>query len=138
MKKLLLTLLTLSIFTVSMFAVDAQEINNDPDAAAVYEEQKTTTVTIVPENQHVTDKSAKVTIEYEPSYDEVRIYYVASSVTYDKGEAMNTVLAVLQDFQKEHKYFSYKYLSAPREKSFADKKARKKYTQYYAYVQFTK
>ena len=32
-------------------------------------------------------------------YDEVRIYYTTLYVTYDRGEAMNTVLACLQDFQ---------------------------------------
>lgn len=137
MKKILLILLSLSVFAASIFAITGQEINNDFDAADRYESEKVQTQTIVPEQQHVVDKNAKVTIEFNPLYDEVRIYYVTNYVTFDRGEAMNTVLAVLQDFQKEHGYVRYRYLSEPKEKSFIDSsiKPKKKYTQYFCYVQ---
>ncbi len=137
MKKLLFVLFGLSIFAFSAFAITGEAINNDVDTAELYEAEKTTTISIVPEKQHTTDKYADVRLEYAPMYDEVRVYYRTANPNFDQGEAMNTVLAVLQDFQKEHKYLSYRYLQEPKLKTTIDKnvKPKKKYTLYFCYVQ---
>ena len=93
--------------------------------------------TIVPENPHTTDKTASVKIEYTPMYDEVRIYYTSMYVTYDKGEAMNTVMACLQDFMKDNQYYHYTYLARDREKYFKNDRGYSM-AQYMSYVKMTR
>ena len=105
--------------------------------AEEFEEQKTKTEVIIPKEQHCTDQSASVRIEYMPIYDEVRIYYECMYVTYDRGEAMNTVLQCLADFQQEHKYYSYRYLRNDKERFFKDDKGRRK-AQYMSYLKFSR
>lgn len=99
-------------------------------------DEKTTRV-IVPENQHTTDKTASVKIEYTPMYDEVRVYYTCMYVTYDKGEAMNTVIACLEDFMKENQYYHYTYLARDREKYFKNDRGYSM-AQYMSYVKFSR
>ena len=91
-----------------------------------YEQTKVTMETIVPENQHVTDDRASVKIEYYPMYDEIRIYYETLYVTYDRGEAMNTVIACLEDFMKDKKYHSYHYLKPESQKYWKDDRGQRK------------
>lgn len=90
---------------------------------------------IVPEDQHVTDRTASVRIEYEPMYNEARIYYSCMYVTYDKGEAMNTVLACLQDFMVDNKYYGYSYLARDRERYFKSDRGYNM-AEYMSYVKF--
>lgn len=92
---------------------------------------------VVPAEQHVEDELAKVRIEYTPSLDEVRIYYTSMYTTYKTGEAMNSVMACLQDFVKENNYYKYKYMEAPKEKSYKGKD-KMKYTEYSAHVKLLK
>ncbi|MBQ9238513.1 MAG: hypothetical protein IJ191_04250 [Treponema sp.] len=92
---------------------------------------------IIPENQHVTDKTASVRIEYEPMYDEARIYYTCMYVTYDKAEAMNTVIAILEDFMKENHYYHYQYMARDRERYFKNERGYNM-AQYMSYVRFTR
>ena len=139
MKKILILFTCLFAFSTMIFAQesDTQEI---PIAVAAYdseqfEAEKTKTEIIIPENQHTTDSTATVRIEYMPMYDEIRIYYECMYVTYDKGEAMNTVLACLEDFQLEHKYFRYRYLRDDKERFFKDDRGRRK-AQYISHLQF--
>ena len=60
-------------------------------------------------------------------------------VTFDKGEAMNTVMACLQDFLKEYKYYTYegttengkryynyKYMEDDKVKYFKDDRKQRK------------
>ncbi|MDY4832937.1 MAG: hypothetical protein SO161_10515, partial [Treponema sp.] len=103
-----------------------EPISDDPFEREKFEQNKLKTLTIIPENQHCTDKNASVKIEYMPIYDEVRIYYETLYVTYDEGEAMNTVLACLQDFQKEYKYSHYKYLKPQSQKISKDERGQRK------------
>ena len=118
MKKIL-TLLT--VFAVLMGAVFAETIGDNPDDPFErdrFEKEKLSTQVIIPENQHCTDKNASVKIEYTPMHDELRIYYDTLFVTFDTGEAMNTVMACLQDFVKENKYFNYKYMEQDKTKPY--------------------
>ena len=94
------------IFTIlSCFFVFATMLSAAPvEDDLTYEEEKVSMEVIIPEDQHCTDKHASVKIEYMPMYDEIRIYYDTLYVAYDRGEAMNTVIACVQDFLKEKKY----------------------------------
>ena len=132
MRKLIALLACATIFGSILMA---EAISDDPFEREKFEAEKTSTYVIIPEEQHCTDKNASVRIEYSPIYDEVRIYYETLYVTYDRGEAMNTVMAVLQDFQKENKYYSYRYLRPESQKLFRDDRGQKK-MQWSAYLKF--
>ena len=132
MKKLTTFLCMMMLAAVSLSAAPVAD-----EDLELYEETKLQTLTIVPENQHCTDKNANVKIEYSPMYDEVRIYYETLYVTYDKGEAMNTVMACLQDFQKDNQYYSYNYLKRDSERYFRDDRGQRK-AQYSAYLKFNR
>ena len=134
MRKSLILFLCLALTTSFIYAQVNEE---DPFGIEKFEVEKTKTKIIVPKEQHCVDINAKVTIEYNPAYDEARIYYETLYVTYAKDEAMNTVLAVLQDFTKEHKYYHYNYLKDDREKYFKDDKGQRK-AQYSSYVKFSR
>ena len=118
MKKLIALLACATIFGSILMA---EAISDDPFEREKFEAEKTSTYVIVPEEQHVTDKNASVKIEYSPIYD----------------EAMNTVIACLQDFQKENKYINYKYLKPESQKFFKDDRGQRK-AQWSAYLKFTR
>ncbi len=101
------------------------------------EPQDSLTRTIVPEDQHVVNKTASVKIEYTPLTNEVRIYYTVMAVSYDQGEAMNSILACLEDFQKQNQYYGYKYLAKDKTKYFKDDK-NLKWATYSSYVKFAR
>ena len=136
MKKILILFSLLAVVS-SLFFAQSDATEDDIFAQEKYELEKVKTSIIIPENQHCTDKNASVKIEYSPIYDEVRIYYETLYVTYDRGEAMNTVMAVLQDFQKENKYYSYKYLKPESHKHFRDDRGQRK-VQWSAYLKFSR
>ena len=50
---------------------------------------------------------------------------------------MNTILECLADFQKEHKYYNYRYLTDDRERFFKDDNGRRK-AMLISYVKFTR
>lgn len=143
MKKFLTIFVCFSILTCCVFAQDETLQENEVFAEEKYEAEKTKTEIIIPKDQHLTDTlgnnkiGASVKIEYSPMYDEVRIYYECMYVTYDRGEAMNSVMACLEDFQKEHQYYSYRYLKEDRERFFKDSKGKRK-AQYSSYVKFSR
>jgi len=134
MKKFLALVACLTIFGGLLAA---EVVSDDPFEREKFEAEKTSTYVIVPEEQHCTDKNASVKIEYSPIYDEVRIYYETLYVTYDRGEAMNSVIACLQDFEKEYKYHGYKYLKPESQKYFKDDRGLRK-AQWSAYLKFTR
>lgn len=132
MKKFMIFLSVMLFTAISLCAAPVADEDQE-----TYEETKTKTILVVPENQHCTDKNASVRIEYNPMYDEVRIYYETLAVTYEKGEAMNTVMACLQDFQKDYQYFSYSYLKKDSEKYFKDDRGQRK-AQYSSYLKLNR
>lgn len=137
MKRIALLLACLTMFTGALFAQSESPEVEEAFADAKYDAEKVKTVIVIPEEQHCTDKNASIKIEYSPMYDEVRIYYETLYVTYDRGEAMNTVLACLQDFQKDNKYYSYRYLKDDKERFFKDERNQRK-AQYFSYVKFSR
>lgn len=137
MKKLVISLSVVLSLCLTMFAQSTIPSSDDKPDEETFEAQKTKTEIIVPKEQHLSDETGSVKIEYMPMFDEVRIYYECMYVTYDRGEAMNTVLECLADFQKEHKYFSYRYMVDDRERFFKDEKGRRK-AMYISYVKFSR
>lgn len=144
MKKIVLVLACFSMFAGALFA---QSKNTDKEWSAPtsvreidddeFEAEKTQTLVSTPKDMHTVDKNATVRIEFNPLYDEVRIYYETLYVTYDKGEAMNTVLACLEDFQKENQYFHYRYLKKDRERYFKDDRGQRK-AEYSSYLKMSR
>ncbi|WP_191013511.1 hypothetical protein [Treponema zioleckii] len=114
MKKLFAVLTALLCVMSFAVAEEAEDLTKAPT--------DTKTRTIVPEDQHVTNKTASVYLDYTPSTDEVRIYYKVMAVSYDEGEAMNTVLECLKDFQVQNQYYGYKYLRRDSKKYVKDEK----------------
>ena len=125
----------LALFAVLMGSVFAQTIGDNPDdpfERERFEKEKLTTQTSMMDLNDVglsaseIDKNATVKIEYQPMHDELRIYYETLYVTFDKGEAMNTVMACLQDFVKENKYYNYKYMEDDKIKYFKDERKQRR------------
>ena len=92
---------------------------------------------IVPENQHVTNKTGKIRLEYTPSMDEVRIYYTCMEATFSESDAREAIHACLLDFQLEHQYFGYKYLRRDRT-SFMKDARNVPMAQYVSHVKFNR
>ena len=131
MKKFFAFTASLLCLSCMIFAEDYQDLLKEPVS---YEIE-----TIIPEDQHVTNKTAKVRLEYTPLTDEVRLYYTCHAVSFDQGEAMNTALAVLKDFQDAHEeYFGYKYMRRDSVKYYKDEKTGFKWAMYQSYVRFTR
>ena len=131
MKKLFAVITVLFCFVGFNFAEDLDELQKDPNYVDL------STRAIIPENQHTTNKTASVKIEFTPLTDEAHVYYTCMAVSFDQGEAMNTVLACLQDFQTENQYYGYKYLRADSTKYFKDEK-NLKWATYHSYVKFNR
>lgn len=117
-----------------MCAVSAQEHYDVPEEKPV----DTTVEVITPKNIHSDIRTASVRIEYIRMADEVRIYYACLDVQFDQGDAMNTILACLKDFQAENQYFSYTYLAKDRTRYYTDSKTKMKMAQYSSYVKFNR
>lgn len=136
MKKFLISLSVVAAVCLALFAQEIPQSDYQP-ADYDFETQKTKTEIIIPKDQHLTNETGSVKIEYQPIYNQVRIYYECMYVTFDRGEAMDTINECLADFQKEHKYFGYRYLTEDRTRFFKDEKGRRK-AQYISCVEFTR
>lgn len=129
MKKGLLVLFSLFFVLGASFAQDMSGIIDDANKVDL------STKIITPKDQHTTDKTASIKIEYIPMVDEVRIYYTSMYVTYDAGEAMNSIQGCLKDFTKEYQYYSYKYMERDRERYFKNERGFNM-AQYVSHVKF--
>jgi len=128
MKKFFAVITAMLCLTGAVFADEVEDLLKEPVGNEIQ--------TIIPEDQHVTNKTAKVRLEYTPLTDEVRLYYTCAAVQFDQGEAMNTALAVLKDFQEKYQYYSYKYMRRDSVKYYKDEKTGFKWAQYFSYVRF--
>jgi hypothetical protein len=128
MKKFFAVITAMICLTGAVFADEVEDLLKEPVGNEIQ--------TIIPEDQHVTNKTAKVRLEYTPLTDEVRLYYTCAAVQFDQGEAMNTALAVLKDFQEKNQYYSYKYMRRDSVKYYKDEKTGFKWAQYFSYVRF--
>jgi hypothetical protein len=134
MKKYFTMVLCVLFLTGSVFAQTAVDATDDTDNNSA---DSRTVQMVTPKDQHTTNKTAKVEIEFIPLSDEVRIYYTCMDVTFDQGEAMNTIYACLEDFKKQNQYYGYKFLSKDRIRYYKDGRNVKMAT-YMSYVQMTR
>lgn len=130
MKKALALFAVLLCFVASGFSQD--EVYTVPEDKSL----DTTIETIIPEDIHSDIRTAKVRIEYTRMADEVRIYYTCLDVQFDQGEAMNTILACLKDFEAENQYLRYTFLAKDRTRYYTDTQTKMKMAQYSSYVKF--
>ena len=128
MKKGFLVLFSLFFCLGSLFAQDLSGIVDNAKKVDL------STKFITPKDQHTADKTATVKIEYMPMVNELRIYYTSMYVTYEVGEAMNSIQACLKDFIKEHQYYNYKYMERDRERYFKNERGYNM-AQYVSHVQ---
>lgn len=104
MKKIL-TLIAAAILTVSsVFAQSAA----DPTAVGADPYVDTSTIVRVIEDKyadfHPTASKVELSLEYTPLTGEVKVFYTCMGASYDQGEAMNTVDAILEDFSIENHF----------------------------------
>lgn len=133
MKKILALLACLTVVATTFFAVPLD--NNDFMAVKEFEDNKIVTEKIVPEDQHLVDKNAKVWIEYRPAYNEAYFYYDSLIVTYDEAQALNTLLACREDFMKGKNYKSFKRLELDDQKPYkAERGNRCKMIQHFEFA----
>lgn len=71
-------------------------------------------------DQHPSAKNVSIELEYTPLTGEVRLFYTCTQASYDQGEAMNTAIAVYEDFASEYKYRKYTYKAKDKTKNFKD------------------
>ena len=162
MKKILAVLACLTL-VAGAFAQEENEAYKDPETefekTQKLENEKLMTQTInVPEGfvdfkdkaymtEEMTKAGGTIVIEYSPLYNEVRLYYTCMMTQYERGQAMNDVMAVLQDFMllskytnaegtefTKERYYHYSYLVPDKEKYFRDGRVKK--AQYISYVKF--
>ena len=128
-----------AVFAVLMGSVFAETIGDNPDDPFErdrWEEQKTSTQVYnfvlkdsykdIGLSESEIDKNATIKVEYMPMHDELRIYYDTLYVTFDQGEAMNAVMAYLQKFVKDNKYYNYKYMEGDKTKPYKDDRGQRK------------
>lgn len=143
MKKILTLLAVFAVLMGSVFAETIGDNPEDPFERERFEREKLTTETIMMDLTTVglkdteLDKNATVRIEYQPMHDELRIYYETLFITFDKGEAMNTVKACLEKFVKDYKYYNYRYMGKDGTKSIKDDRGQRK-TIYSSHVKLTR
>ena len=132
MKKILALFAVFAVLMGSVFAETIGDNPDDPFERERFEKEKLTTQTSTMDLNEVglsaneIDKNAVVRIEYQPMHDELRIYYDTLYVTFDQGEAMNAVMAYLQKFVKDNKYYQYKYMEADKTKPYKDERKQRR------------
>ena len=73
-----------------------------------------------PEMHPLAGDKAQIQMRYTPATDELRFYYICPNSRFEQGEARRTVLACLEDFQKQNDYYSYKYIRKDSAHYFKD------------------
>ena len=136
MKKILTLLAVFTVLFGSLFPETIGDNPEDPFERDRWEKEKLTTQVYNFElktghdelglKEIDIDKNATIKAEYIPMHNELRIYYETLYVTFDKGEAMNAVMAYIQKFVKDNKYYNYKYMEDDKVKYFKDDRKQRK------------
>ena len=136
MKKILTLFAVFSVLMCSVFAETVGDNPDDPFERDKWEKEKLTTQVFnialkdsyeeLGLKESEIDKNATIKAEYMPMHDEIRIYYDTLYVTFDKGEAMNAVMAYVQKFVKDNKYYQYKYMEKDKVKPYKDDRKQRK------------
>lgn len=124
MKKIAMLLLSLSFFTVSIFADEVQDLIEPPKVdlskeVIVFDNAKIRSEIYKGEFK---DRTASIRIEYIPMVDEARFYYDTMYVNYDIGTAMEVTRAAMEYFIKSKQYRNFNYLNRYRERYYKGKR----------------
>ena len=124
MKKIVSILAMFALAAGVAFAEAPASVNTTArsDATEVSSDTKTRTIEVEDTytDLHPTATTVKLELEFTPLTGEVYFYYTCMAASYDQGEAMNTAIAVLQDFQADNQFTHYKYQSKDKTKYFKD------------------
>ena len=136
MKKIFALFAVLAVCAMSLAAETIGDNPDDPFERDRWENEKLTTQVFnlnlkdgfadLGLKESEIDKNASIKVEYMPMHDELRIYYDTLYVTFDQGEAMNAVMAYLQKFVKDNKYYQYKYMEADKTKPYKDERKQRR------------
>ncbi len=135
MKKIITIFATIFMVTCSIFAQTAG--NADLESINSYSSIDTEVLQIEDKFDylHPKAKTAKLTLEHTPLTGEVRFYYTCMASAYDQGEAMNTAMAVYEEFGEENKYKTKVYLSKDKTSYYKDERGVRMAT-YVSHVMF--
>lgn len=102
MKKILALMTALFIAGMSFAQTSADPTAQGTDS---YADTKTRIIKVEDKyaDQHVKAKTVDLQMEYTPLTGDVIFYYVCMQSSYDQGEAMNTAMAVFEDFALDRK-----------------------------------
>lgn len=107
-----------------------------------YADRTTRTITIEDKyaDVHPTAPSVKITIEYTPLTNEVRLFYECLASNFEIGEAMNTAISVFTDFAADYGYKRYYYKEKDRTRYFRNQSSEEniRMAQYTSHVYFTR
>jgi hypothetical protein len=99
MKKLI-ALCTIALIAVgAVFAQTSQESDQKVDISTVVRQLEDSYADF-----HPTASRVELDLEYTPLTGEVIINYTCMAASFDQGEAMNTIDAILEDFAKENQF----------------------------------
>ena len=99
MKKLI-ALCTIALIAVgAVFAQASQESDQKVDISTVVRQLEDSYADF-----HPTASRVELDLEYTPLTGEVIINYTCMAASFDQGEAMNTIDAILEDFSNENQF----------------------------------
>ena len=99
MKKLI-ALCTIALIAVgAVFAQTSQESDQKVDISTVVRQLEDSYADF-----HLTASRVELDLEYTPLTGEVIINYTCMAASFDQGEAMNTIDAILEDFSNENQF----------------------------------
>ena len=104
--KRIITLCAVALIAVGSIFAQAEASNGGTEALNSYTDTSTQYLNWEDKyaDFHPKAKSVQIQIEYTPFDGTVRVFYTCMAASYDQGEAMNTVDAVLEDFQEQNKF----------------------------------
>ena len=137
MKKIFVLALSALMLTGAVFAQSFGDAT--VEAADSYADRTTQAITVEDKyaDLHPKAKAVTITMSYTPLTGEVRFYYTCMAAKFDQGDAMNTAMAVFEDFAAENQYKHYSYKAKDKTKYFKDGRDVRMAT-YESYVIFTR
>jgi len=114
MKKIIFLI---AISLIAIAGIYAQDATSQDDVEAqkqeneFYKQIEQIPIEDIYAEYHPSAKIVQLSIEYLPSSNLARFYYKCLEGSYEQGEAMNTAIAVYEDFMIKHKYKHKKYAS---------------------------
>lgn len=139
MKKIV-ALLAIAIAALTVGVVTAQTSANSTMEGINSYADISTQVIFLDDNYaefHQKAKRVDLQMEYTPLTGEVRFYYTCMAANFEQGEAMNTALAVYEDFAAKNQFKKYTYQGKDRTRYYKDARDIRM-AQYISYVVFTR